>query len=77
MKLPIAIVAVLCAAGSYAMPLGLRTAMWGAELDEAEAGKDVVTPVPSWTVAFNANGGMVEDRGLGIERVKNCPVDSF
>lgn len=50
------------------MPLGLRTAMWGAEFEEVDAGTDVVTPAPSWTVAFNANGGMVEDSGLGIER---------
>ena len=56
--------ALMCVCAS-AMPIGLRTAMWGAEMGETDVGADVGPSVPSWFVLLNANGGTV-DGGLGV-----------
>ena len=62
------VVAIIAAFGCFcasAMPIGLRTAMWGAEMGETDAGADISPSVPSWFVLLNANGGTI-DGGLGV-----------
>lgn len=58
-------VAIGCLSAS-AMPLGLRTAMWGAESGETDAGSDVAPIVEVREVKFNANGGTVSESSRSV-----------
>ena len=66
MRLPAAIIVAFGCLCAHAMPIGLRTAMWGAETGEIEAGTDIPPAAPSWALTLNTNGGKV-DGGLGVD----------